>query len=358
MYNNVTSTVLMLGALALLFGWIGWLATRPENKGKQWGIALIQDLVAKHVSYLMGFVLTTNLASAGIAAAIAGEHSNPAARMTTHFAIFAVSVFGAFSLLPSWRLAATKEKITPGRRVARILAFLIMFGFAVLAPIGNMYLIAHSLHQIPQLNLFFLSINPFVSDDYYLTALINSGIELPPNIRAYSPFQGMETILAAEIVVLILGMAVLFVEVLTAPDNHVKTLHQMEEENEAKDDGKDKDKDKGEDKDKGKDKDKDKDTQHGLSTTLTKIIAFCGIPALSEIRLKYALSVVEKFTPEENVTISDELDDLYNKVVSHSSLKSDAEKTKNLKEVEDGIRDFFKRPPTKLGIGQQLPAKK
>lgn len=352
MYNNITSTVLMLAALGILFGWIGWLATRPENKNTQWGVALIQDLVRKHVSYLMGFVLTTNLASAGIAAAIAGEHSNPAARMVTHFAIFAVSVFGAFSLLPSWRLATTSEKILVGRRIARIVAFIIMFGFAIFAPIANMYLIAHSLHQIPQLNLFFMSISPFTSDTVYLSALINSGIELPSNIRAYSPFQGMETILAAEIIVLVLGMAVLFVEVLTAPDNHVKTEPQILEEKAEKDE-KDEEKD-----EKKKEKKKEKEPENALSSNISKIIAFCGLPALPELRLKHALEVVEKFSPEDNIKVSDELDGLYSKIVGHATLKTDADKKKNLETVENGIRDFFKRPPAKLGIGQQLPAKK
>jgi hypothetical protein len=353
MYNNITSTILMVAALVLLFSWIWWLSSRPENKGKQWGIALIQDLVKKHVSYLMGFVLTTNLASAGIAAAIAGEHSNPAARMTTHFAIFAVSVFGAFSLLPSWRMAFTKDKITPGRRTARIIALAIIAGFAILAPIGNMYLIAHSLHQVPHLNLFFMSFTPdwIVSDDEYLMALINSGITLPDNIKAYSPFQGMETILAAEIFVLILGMLVLFVEVLTAPDNHVRTIEQIEEE--IEEDNKKKEDDKKDD----KDKDKKKEPENALSTNFSKILAFVSIP-ITEAKLKFALGVVEEFSDTDVITFSNELDELYANVVKHPGLKTEAEKAKNLKVTEEGIRDIFKRPKSKLGIGQQLPAKK
>lgn len=339
----------MIGTLVLLFGWIWWLSSRPENKGKQWGVALIQDLVKKHVSYLMGFVLVTNLASAGIAAAIAGEHSNPAARMTTHFAIFAVSVFGAFSLLPSWRMAFASG-ITPGRRTARIIALVIIASFAILAPIANMYLIAHSLKQVPHLNLFFMNMNIFLSDDTYIGALVNSGITLPDNIRAYSPFQGMETILAAEIVVLVLGMSVLFVEVLTAPDNHVRTIEQIEEEIEE-------DKKKEDDKKDDKDKDKKREPENALSTNFSKILAFVSIP-ITEAKLKFALGVVEEFSDTDVITFSNELDELYANVVKHPGLKTEAEKAKNLKVTEEGIRDIFKRPKSKLGIGQQLPAKK
>lgn len=339
----------MIAALVCLFGWIWWLSSRPENKGKQWGVALIQDLVKKHVSYLMGFVLVTNLASAGIAAAISGEHSNPAARMVTHFAIFAVSVFGAFSLLPSWRMAFASG-ITPGRRTARIIALIIIFGFAVVAPIANMYLIAHSLKQVPHLNLFFMNMNIFLSDDTYIGALVNSGIPLPDNIRAYSPFQGMETILAAEVVVLVLGMGVLFYEVLTAPDNHVRTIEQIEEEVAAED------KKKEEEKDKPKD-DKKREPENALSTNFSKILAFVSIP-ITEAKLKFALGVVEEFSDTDVITFSNELDELYANVVKHPGLKTEAEKAKNLKVTEEGIRDIFKRPKSKLGIGQQLPAKK
>jgi hypothetical protein len=349
MYNQITSTVLMIGALVLLFGWIWWLSTRPENKGKQWGVALIQDLVKKHVSYLMGFVLVTNLASAGIAAAISGEHSNPAARMVTHFAIFAVSVFGAFSLLPSWRMAFSKEKISPGRRAARLMALAIIFGFAVVAPIANMYLIAHSLKQVPHLNLFFMNMNIFLSDDVYITALINSGIELPDNIRAYSPFQGMETILAAEIVVLVLGMSVLFVEVLTAPDNHVRTIEQIEEEA-AEDKKKEEKKD-------DKKKEEEKPTENALASNFTKILAFCNIP-YTELIIKNAVNTVEEFSTEDQFTFSNELDDLYANVVKHTSLKTQAEKDKNLEVTEKGIREIFARSKKNLGIGQQLKARK
>lgn len=346
----------MVGALVLLFGWIWWLSSRPENKDKQWGVALIQDLVKKHVSYLMGFVLVTNLASAGIAAAIAGEHSNPAARMTTHFAIFAVSVFGAFSLLPSWRMAFTKDEVKPGRRAARIIAFLIMFGFAVVAPIANMYLIAHSLHQVPQLNMFFLDMNPFISDDKYISALINSGIELPDNIRAYSPFQGMETILAAEIVVLILGMSVLFVEVLTAPDNHVKTGEQITDEADKKK-KEEEEKKKKEEEDKNKKKEPAAADTNAFVSNISKILAYVG-RTLSEEKLASARARIDSFSVQDQLTVGQELDDMYEMVIQAPTLKTDKERKENEEKVDKLISTFFERSPKELGIGSRLPAKK
>lgn len=351
MYNNVVSTILMLGLTGLIFFWIWLLSRRPENKGVPWGVALIRNLVKQHVSYLMGFVIVTNLASAGIAATISGPDSNPASRIMTHFAIFAVSVFGAFSLLPSWRLMVTKEKITPGRRFARGLAFIIMFVFAIIAPIVNMFLIAHALDQVPHLNLFFMSIAPqfMVSDDAYITALINSGVELPDNIRAYSPFQNMRTILAAEFWVMVFGMLVLFVEVLTAPDNHVKTLHQMEEEAEADN--------KKEEEKKKEDKKEDKPIENALASNFTKILAFCNIP-YTELIIKNAVNTVEEFSTEDQFTFSNELDDLYANVVKHTSLKTQPEKDKNLADTEKGIREIFARSKKNLGIGQQLKARK
>ena len=349
MFNVLASSTMLIAILVTLSLWLWYLSSRPKNKGKELGVILIEFIAQNNVTLLMFFVIVTNLASAGIAANIAGPNSNPVSRSLTHFAIFCLSVFGAFGLLKSWKNAFTAEEISPGRRTARIFALLLMMVFAFGGPFSNLYLIAHGLHEIPHLMLWFATMNIFMSDDAYLSMLINSGVTLPENIRSYSAFQGISNVLASEIVLLVAGLLVLLFEILTAPDNHVRDTKEVAEDKDKKDDDK---KD-----DKKKDEDKKKEPENALVTNFTKILSFVSIP-ISEPALKYALGVVEDFSDTDTVKFSDELDDLYANVIKHPSLKTDAEKKKNLEVTEKGIRDIFSRPKSKLGIGQQLKAKK
>lgn len=219
LYTN--NTVLVFGVLTLALLGYWYYKAQKKNPDLDFGPLMATTMVSKHETFFMILIFAEYLFAAMVAATrhVPGSteiEMSPIGRIGMHVVIAFAGTIAQFTLARDVAVQFTKMGI--GERIGNIITLFIICLVAFGVPYANLMLIASAGGESLAFDLWFYSLNPFVSDS--TIAAKNMELGLPPN---YRPWQNLSSAMHVCIITTLLShYALAFVEALRTISSPVR----------------------------------------------------------------------------------------------------------------------------------------
>lgn len=345
-----------------LIGILWYLKSRPENKGRELGKVILEQFSKYPLSFFLYLDVLFMIAEGGFAASIGDHLINPVFRFAGHLGLAFCSLVAAINFPKEVRrffLTFKHFKRDWASIPLRFCIFVLILVLTVGLPWLNAFIIANGIHQFTELKLAFDYLNPFLSSDGMLTAVILAGKD-----PLYSPFAEMTYPMAATLGITITHMLLIVwksLKLLDSADPVTRKAYLgddiIEEEKEDKEE-KDEEKKKDEE---NKKKDESPTSDSKALHTLFEFVGFSGTQLKTKVQ-KFARAILSK--PEaEQLAIGQKIGPLARKARDLQTLidaETDEKKLDKLEqrkeELINTIRTTFSNNRAADGIGMPMGA--